>query len=40
MDCRDVTRYVALARPQLPLSREIATGNGLVDIDLAATRSR
>jgi len=37
MDCRDSTRYVALARPHLPLSREIARGEGFIDIDYPAT---
>lgn len=37
MDCRDTTRYVALDRPHLPLTPEVARGGGLVDIDYAAT---
>lgn len=37
MDCRDLTRFVPLRRPQLPLSPEIATGGGLLDIDYVAT---
>ena len=37
MDCRDSTRYVALRRPQLPPSPDIARGAGLVDIDYKAT---
>jgi len=37
MDCRDTTRYVALKRPHLPLSSDVARGDGLVDIDYAAT---
>lgn len=37
MDCRDSTRYVALKRPQLPLSPHIARGHGLIDIDYAGT---
>jgi len=37
MDCRDSTRYVALKRPQLPLSPHIARGHELIDIDYAGT---
>ena len=39
MDCRDTTRYVPLAQPQLPLSPEMGRGDGLIDIDYAATVS-
>lgn len=37
MDCRDTTRYVALKRAHLPLAPDVARGDGLIDIDYAAT---
>jgi hypothetical protein len=39
MDCRDSTRYLALNRPQLMLSPEMARGRGVIDVDYSATVS-
>jgi hypothetical protein len=37
MDCRDFTRYLPLARAQLPVSSTLANGDGIRDIDYSAT---
>jgi hypothetical protein len=37
MDCRDLTRWVALAKPQIALSPQEANQNGIKDIDYQRT---
>lgn len=40
MDCRDMTRYLPLRRPQLLISRQIGADGGIIDIDYAATLAK
>ncbi len=36
-DCRDSTNYIAVSKPFVPLTKDMGTKNGLVDVDIQAS---